>query len=138
MINVEVCCPYCQKSLMNKQNRIKDVPSIELIGMLAQSVAIPAATIRLSAFYGDYQIETSLVIPPDTIVEFACPFCHKVLTSSRACDACRAPMVALEFPRGGKVQFCSRRGCKKHLIEFEDPEEELRAFYLEYSPSSEG
>ncbi len=137
MINIGVCCPYCQKSLMNHQHRIKDVPSVELIGKLPPELGSAEGIIRLSAYYGDYQIETVLVIPPNTIVEFKCPYCHKVLTSSRECDLCSAPMAALEFPRGGKVQFCSRRGCKKHLIEFEDAEEELRAFYEEHSPNPE-
>ncbi len=137
MINIDVNCPYCQKSLMNKHHRLKDIPSIELIGKLSPDAGSTEGIIRLSAFYGDYQIETGLVIPADTIVEFKCPFCHRELTSSRECESCRAPMVALEFPRGGKVQFCSRRGCKKHLIEFEDPEEELRAFYEQYSPNPE-
>ena len=31
------------------------------------------------------------------------------------------------------VEICSRRGCKKHLIEFENLESELRAFYNKYS-----
>lgn len=138
MIHVEVSCPFCQKSLMNSHQRIKDVPAVELIGKLTNIAGSPEGIIRLSAFYGDYQIETDLVIPDRTIVEFKCPFCHRELTSSRVCDLCQAPMTAVEFPRGGKVQFCSRRGCKKHLIEFEDPEEELRAFYREYSPYLEG
>ncbi len=137
MINIEVCCPFCQKSLMNKHHRIKDVPSVELVGKLPAEAGATEGTIRLSAFYGDYQVETNLVIPPNTIVNFKCPYCHKDLTSSRLCDACMSPMVALEFPRGGKVQFCSKRGCKKHLIEFEDPEEELRAFYEDNSSGPE-
>lgn len=134
MIHVEVNCPYCRKSLMDDEHRIKDVPSVALFGRLPPEQKSAEGFIRLSAFYGDYQVETTLVIPAGTIVELLCPFCRRALTSTRACDACKAPMVALEFPRGGRVQFCSRRGCQKHLIEFEDPEEELRAFYREYSP----
>ncbi|MBM3329577.1 MAG: hypothetical protein FJY67_08940 [Calditrichaeota bacterium] len=138
MIPVEVVCPYCSKSLMNGEHPIKEAPSIALWGRLPSSEGGAEGLIRLSAFYGDYQIETTLVIPADVVVEFICPFCRHLLASTRGCEACRAPMVALQFPRGGRVQFCSRRGCRKHLIEFDDTEEQLRAFYREYSPFIEG
>ena len=52
---------------------------------------------------------------------------------TRLCEICKAPMVSFGFKEGGIIQICSRRGCKKHLIEFEDPEVELRAFYEKYS-----
>jgi len=118
---------------MDDEHQIKDHLSVALWGKVSGAEGI----IRLSAYYGDYQVETSLVIPSGMVVEFQCPFCRHTLASSRPCDACNSPMVALEFPNGGRVQFCSKRGCTKHLIEFEDPEAELRAFYHDNLPYME-
>ncbi len=137
MLSVQVNCPYCQKSLMDDEHHIKDGPSIALLGQLPPEFGAKEGFIRLSAYYGDFKIDTTLVLPTGVVVEFHCPFCRHLLTSTRLCEICKSPMVALEFPRGGRVQFCSKRGCTKHLIEFEDPEEELRAFYREYSPTQE-
>lgn len=135
MLHFEVECPFCQKSLMDDEHHIKEHPSIEFLGTLPAEAGGGEDLIRLSAYYGDYQVETSLVIPPGVVVEFRCPFCKSLLTSTRLCELCTAPMVAAAFPRGGRIQFCSRRGCKKHLIEFDDLEEELRAFYEDNSLS---
>jgi hypothetical protein len=46
-------------------------------------------------------------------------------------------MSALQMGKGGMIQFCSRRGCKKHLLEFDDPEADLKAFYDENLPYME-
>jgi len=119
---------------MDEEHPIREILSIQLYGRLEASSGGGEGTIRLSAYYGDYQVETSLAIPGGAVVHFSCPFCKKDLTSVRLCEECRSPMVALEFPRGGKVQFCSKRGCKQHLIEFHDPEADLKEFYREYSP----
>jgi len=137
MVHIQVNCPYCQKSLMDENHPIKDVPSIALNAKIPTEKGDVEGTIRLSSYYGDYQVETSLVVLDGATVQFFCPSCKHELDGSRLCNACKAPMVALEFPRGGRVQFCSRRGCKKHLIEFEDPEAELEAFYREHLPYME-
>jgi len=115
---------------MDEQHLIQDKSSISLMGRLPGGVT---GAIRLCAFYGDYTIETSLTIPEDVIVEFSCPYCRESLMSQRQCDGCDAPMAAYQLPQGGKVQICAKRGCKGHLLEFENPEEDLRAFYEKYS-----
>lgn len=134
VILVEVMCPYCQRSLMDSEHPLSGAPSITLLGKMPEDSGGGEGLIRLSSYYGDYTVDTALVIPPGTVVEFFCPYCRNALTSTRDCEDCKAPMVALQFPRGGRVQFCSRRSCKRHLIEFEDPESELREFYRQFSP----
>lgn len=134
MISVEVACPFCQRSLMDSENPISGIPSITLLGKMPSEAGGAQGLIRLSAYYGDYTVDTALVISPGIVVEFYCPFCRHSLTSTRECDSCHAPMVALQLSRGGRVQFCSRRSCKKHLIEFEDLENDLREFYRQFSP----
>jgi methionyl-tRNA synthetase len=130
MITVKVECPHCRRSLMDSQHLIHGEDSISLVGQLPDG---KKGTIRLSSQYGDYDIDTALMIPEDTVVEFSCPYCKESLKSCRKCEGCEAHMAAVQLPQGGKVQFCTKRGCKGHLLEFIDPEEDLRAFYEEYS-----
>jgi len=127
-------CPHCHRSFMNEANPIKGKPCIAIHGKLPDDAGGKEGAVRLSSHYGDFTVELAMVIPDKTIVKFTCPFCAWDLTSSRICEVCDAPMVALQMGRGGILQFCSRRGCRKHLIEFEDPEADLKAFYEEYSP----
>jgi ssDNA-binding Zn-finger/Zn-ribbon topoisomerase 1 len=58
--------------------------------------------------------------------------------STRICEKCNAEMVLMEIEDGGNIQICSRKGCKKHLLEFEDLQTELKAFYNVYSTFFKG
>jgi methionyl-tRNA synthetase len=90
--------------------------------------------LRLSSLYGSYNIDSELPVLVGDVAKFFCPHCNANLAGSRNCEECSAPMVPLKFAEGSTVQICSRRGCKKHLIEFEELETALRAFYDKYSP----
>ena len=90
------------------------------------------APIYLSSVYGEYDIELDLNIPLGKIAGFRCHHCKADLKSTRKCDVCSAQMVAFDLKGGGQVQICSRRGCKKHILEFQDPKSELQAFYKSY------
>jgi hypothetical protein len=90
------------------------------------------APLYLSSAYGSYLVETALNIPISKIAGFRCPHCKADLKSTRKCDICAAQMVAFELKEGGQVQICSRRGCKKHILEFQNPDNELQAFYKSY------
>jgi hypothetical protein len=129
MIQVTVKCPHCGKSLMDDEIKIDGHPSVKL-NMLYQG---ERARLRLSSLYGSYNIKSDLPIKEGHTVKFFCPHCNTELTSRRVCEKCDAPMVSMKFVEGGTVEICSRRGCKKHLIEFENVESELRAFYNKYS-----
>ena len=54
------------------------------------------------------------------------------LKSIETCAECDAPMVDFHLTEGGKVSLCSRAGCKKHSIEFEDLATAMNHFYNEY------
>jgi methionyl-tRNA synthetase len=86
----------------------------------------------LSSVYGSYKVETEIDVPKSKIAGFRCPHCDADLKSTRKCDICNAQMVAFDLKEGGQVQICSRRGCKKHIVEFENPKTELEAFYKSY------
>jgi predicted RNA-binding Zn-ribbon protein involved in translation (DUF1610 family) len=129
MIQVNVKCPHCGKSLMDDEIKIDGHPSVKVNIQWGGE----RGRLRLSSLYGSYEIDAQVAVPEGEIARFFCPHCNTELSSSRTCEKCSAPMVSMKFIQGGKVEICSRRGCKKHLIEFEDLESELRAFYNKYS-----
>jgi methionyl-tRNA synthetase len=129
MIEVNVKCPHCGKSLMDEEIKIDDHPSVKVNIQWGGE----RGRLRLSSLYGSYTIECQLSMPEGKVARFFCPHCNAELTGPRVCEKCDAPMIPLKFVEGGTVEICSRRGCKKHLIEFENLESELRAFYNKYS-----
>lgn len=131
MIVVKVRCPHCKKSLMDNKKIIDGEQAI----MVKLTYAGKKGTLYLSPVYGSYNIETEIDVPKGKIAGFRCPHCGADLKSTRKCEICNASMVAFELKDGGIVQICSRRGCRKHLIEFEDPSKELELFYKTYLKS---
>jgi len=129
MIQVNVKCPHCGKSLMDEEKKIDDHPSVKLNIQYGGE----RGRLRLSSLYGSFNIDCQLSIPEGEVARLFCPHCNAELTGPRMCEQCDAPMVSMKFVEGGSVEICSRRGCKKHLIEFENLESELRAFYEKYS-----
>ena len=131
MVNVQVKCPHCGKSLMNPSHKIDNVASIEV----KITYAGKNAPMYMSSKYGSYTIETDLVPPQGKIAGFRCPHCDADLKSTRKCDLCGSQMVAFDIMGGGQVQICSKKGCKKQMLEFQDPDVELEAFYKSYLKS---
>jgi hypothetical protein len=128
-LQVNVKCPYCKKSLMDGETLIDDYPSIKVVIQYHDKQGI----LRLSSIYGSYLINSEIHVPLDEIVLFFCPHCHSSLLVKNLCDKCQAPMTSFELINGGEVQICSRKGCKKHLIEFSNLEQEISAFYNFYN-----
>ncbi len=128
MLSVSVKCPHCGKSLMNQSRKLDKVASIEV----NLTYAGKHAPLYLSSLYGSYAVETQLPIPQGKVAGFRCPHCKADLKSTRKCEACGSQMIAFDLKGGGQVQICSRRGCKKHLLEFQDADSELQAFYKSY------
>lgn len=129
MIQVNVKCPYCKESLMDNEHMIDGKPSIKVSIQSGKKLG----DLYLSSLYGSYEIISEIDFTEGEIYIFSCPHCNSVLTSKNLCEKCNAPIVAFEFIRGSRILICSRRGCKKHSIEFEDLEKEISAFYNVYS-----
>jgi NADH:ubiquinone oxidoreductase subunit E len=110
---VEVSCPRCNHSLMDKNRYIDGYPSIRA----TVSFNSKHGWIRLSCLYGSFSVEREYEVPTDSVVNFFCPHCHAELRSSSICMDCGAPMVPLLVRGGGMVQICSRRGCKGHMLD---------------------
>jgi len=131
MMSVSVKCPHCGKSLMDPSKKLNGKPAIAV----HMTYAGKNAPLYLSSLYGSYDVETALPIPLSKIAGFRCPHCKADLKSTRKCDVCAAQMVAFDLKQGGQVQICARRGCKKHILEFQDPNNELQSFYKSYIKS---
>ena len=128
MIKVQVKCPYCKKSLMDNGQLVDELPSIKLVVQYGNK----RGNMYLSSLYGSYNINCDIDLPKDQIVILFCPHCNSVLITKFLCEECNAPMIAFDFIEGSKILICSRLGCKKHFIEFEDLEKQISAFYSAY------
>ena len=127
-LQVNIRCPYCKQSLMDDGQIIDGYPSVKVVIQNSNKRGM----LYLSSIYGSYNIISEFNIPMDEIVLFFCPHCQSSLLIKDLCDKCSAPMTLFELLQGGKVQICSRRGCKKHLIEFSDASQEISTLYNTY------
>lgn len=127
LISLKVSCPVCNKSLMDQEVLLDHKPSIKL----NCNTTSQRGTLRLSSVYGSYIYRTDFQVEEGEEVEFYCPHCNKVLTSSSSCQRCNSPMVSFLMDMGGRVNICSRKGCENHFIAFEDVDEALRRFFQE-------
>jgi len=133
-IALKIKCPSCRKSLMDSQHKLDGVSSVAV----EVSVKGQRGWLRLSPVYGSYAINSQFPIPMNVVARFYCSKCADELTSTVVCSSCLAPMVPLMLEEGGRVFICSRRGCPKHFLEFEDVDGALAKFYETYSLAGEG
>jgi hypothetical protein len=112
---VEVSCPRCNRSLMDSDVRVDDLPSIRVVVSFERQ----HGSLRLSCLYGSYNILSDHEIPEETVVNFFCPHCHAELVGASACPRCTAPVVPMIVRGGGIVEICSRRGCKEHRLDLD-------------------
>lgn len=110
---VEVGCPRCHHSLMDRHHSIEGYPSIRM----TVSFGNKHGWVRLSCLYGSFSVESEYEIPMETVVHFFCPHCHAELTGLSNCIDCGAPMVSMIVRGGGVGKICSRRGCKGHILD---------------------
>jgi NADH:ubiquinone oxidoreductase subunit E len=113
---VEVKCPYCNHSMMDSKILIDNYPTI----WVTISFERQHGWLRMSSLYGSPNVKSDCTIPDDIVVNFFCPHCHSELHSDNLCSACGAPMVSFILRSGGRVQVCTRNGCKNHMLELED------------------
>jgi len=134
MIHVDLKCIHCGENLMDNSFQIDNHPSVKVMIEYKGE----KGTLRMNSLYGSSDVDTEIDIPVGETVRFLCPSCKSDLGSSRTCYECSAQMVTFESTLGGYLRICSRMGCKKHIIEFENLETELRAFYEKYTFFSKG
>jgi NADH-quinone oxidoreductase subunit E len=111
---VEVGCPRCNHSLMDRSYLIDGHPSIKVTITSGGN----HGWLRLSCLYGSFSVDCEFKVPVDAVANFFCPYCHAELISASDCVLCGASMVPmLVRGGGGMVQVCSRRGCKGHILD---------------------
>ena len=128
LISIKVNCPSCEKSLMDYTHFLNAKPSIKLFVNIGEEEGI----INLCSSYGCYDKTSTIELKNGEIAKLICPFCRKELPSSSVCNLCGAPIVSFKLEKGGKVHFCSRVGCERHYVTFNDVETSLSSLYSEY------
>lgn len=129
LISLKVKCPSCKKSLMDYTQYLNGKPSIKVHIKLGNSKGV----INLCSTYGCYEKLSNIELIDGKIARLFCPHCKKELTGTTVCDNCDAPIIDLNLDKGGKVHVCSRIGCKKHFVSFEDIYDTLSNFYGTYN-----
>lgn len=129
LISLKVRCPKCNKSLMDYTQYLNAKPSIKLNITHGGKEGV----INLCSTYGCYDKVCNIELIDNEIAVLFCPFCKAELSGALKCDLCEAPMVDFKLDKGGKVHVCSRIGCKKHFVSFEDIYDTLPGFYTEYN-----
>jgi (2Fe-2S) ferredoxin len=112
---VDVSCPRCNHSLMDRHHPVDGYPSIYVVGSFGRT----HTWIRMSCLYGSYSVESEHEIALEEVVQLFCPHCHAELSSASRCSECGAAMVPMIVRQGGVVQICSRRGCRGHILDLD-------------------
>jgi hypothetical protein len=127
-ISLKVKCSNCEKSLMDHTLFLNAKPSIKVhVEMSGRQ-----GTLNLCSSYGCFDKNSTIELTQGEIAVLSCPYCRKELQGSHVCDLCGAPIVDFRLDKGGNVHFCSRIGCEKHYVSFEDIYATLTSFYHEY------
>ena len=134
MIQLNVECPHCNHSLLDKKHKIDEHPAVKV----TIEYKGKKGDLYLSSLYESYHTDFPFFVPEGEILTLYCPWCKDSLMSTRICEKCHAKMVVMDIEDGGTIQICSRNGCKKHFLEFEDLAIELKAFYNVYSTFFKG
>jgi hypothetical protein len=113
---------------MDPDHKVDNEPSIRLL------ITTPTeqGVIFLSSIYGSYNFVCTTNIDENSVCIFYCPQCRSEITAEEHCSTCQAPMATLILDIGGKLNFCTRRGCQNHNIGFEDLSNALTKFYQEF------
>ncbi len=128
LISLKVKCPHCGKSLMDHTLFLNAKPSIKVRidhqgkqGML-----------NLCSTFNCLDKQSSIELTKGEIAGLSCMHCKKDLKGLQVCNSCGAPIVDFDLDKGGTVHVCSRIGCEKHYVSFEDIYSTLTSFYHEY------
>ena len=105
-IRIEAQCPFCGIDLVED----------DWIALLLKDTQGREGITRLSAFFGDFQVQLPFEVADLSIANFSCPDCHRDLTMDGECTICGAPLFLLAIKTGGVIDACCRRGCEGHNI----------------------
>jgi len=112
-------------SLITEEKKLSGIPSI----MVDARIHGHSAPIYLSAFFGDFNYETTLELNKGDVVELFCPQCETSLAIEEVCHLCGVPMFAIHLPDGGQVEACPTIGCHNHKLSLVDLDRQFLRFY---------
>lgn len=122
-IQIEVKCPQCRNALNTPNVQLDQLDAIHISAKIGPSLG----DLYLSQIYGSYLKRfEGIEDVPEAVVECSCPHCHTPFPMHGVCE-CRAPIIGLDLKVGGVIKVCTRNGCKRHWLEFENADD---AFYL--------
>lgn len=107
MLVLELCCPQCG-ALLTEGARV------HLDGHVRRTHQ--QREVFLSAVFGEASAETDPTLEEGDVVDLGCPKCEASLILPMDCKICGAPMASLNMAKGGSLEFCTRRGCKAHVL----------------------
>jgi hypothetical protein len=107
LLVLELCCPQCGAALTEGTR-------VHLDGQVRRTHE--QREVSLSAVFGDDSVEADLTLEDGDAVDFSCPKCEASLMLPLACKICGAAMASLNIAKGGTLEFCTRRGCKAHVL----------------------
>lgn len=110
---IEVSCARCNMTLMDPGRRIDGQPSIRVTA----SYGGREGWLALSSLYGSYHLESEFEMPEDAVINLYCPSCHADMIGGAKCGECGAPLAPMIVRGGGVLQFCTRRGCRGHILD---------------------
>lgn len=116
LISLNVNCPVCGKSLMDEKELVDNCPSYKLKIKIDEKEGI----MNLSSVWESYNYICDIETPKNAIVKIFCSHCNSEIISDAECMVCKAPMIPLDMDIGGKIDICSRIGCKNHFVKFVD------------------
>jgi hypothetical protein len=129
MLQLSVNCFNCRKSLEDDKVLLDDLPSVKT-KVISEG---GEGYVYLSSTYGNFHVKTDIPLKDGEVVEFYCPYCGESLKTTENCEVCFAPMIRVDIDAGGRIDFCARKGCENHHIEFADFSKDLRSFLAQYS-----
>lgn len=130
-IRILVRCPGCGRSLMDSRRTVDDLEAIHFLVKIRDRIG----HLYLSQVYGSYnKVFEGVEDVPKAVVECSCPHCHAPFPFHGICPDCQAPIIGLDLQVGGVIKVCSRNGCKRHALEFENADDAFNLFKSQEGP----
>jgi hypothetical protein len=109
---------------MTPERRIDGLEAIRIKAKALDSTG----DIFLSQVYGSYKKEfRDAKNVKGSIIEGLCPHCDTPFPIHQMCE-CDAPLFCLSLHGGGLINICSRNGCRRHSLEFENADDAFELF----------
>lgn len=123
-LKLQLSCPNCKQSLMTPERQIDGLDAVQITAKVLDSTG----DIFLSQVYGSYNKEFADVKDVEgSVIEGLCPHCNALFPIHQMCE-CGAPLFSLSLQGGGLINICSRNGCKRHSLEFENADDAFELF----------